>query len=117
MLNDAILFPQDKRVLLPALTQLPGKLADTPPCHIRLDVCRDERDTVVWCHSNLQRHGKGVGLTAHDCFGCFGCYRCHHEIDHGQAMPREMKEQAMQLGMDRSLLWLWKHGLLKVVTP
>lgn len=35
----------------------------------------------VWCHSNLQYHGKGKGIKAHDLFGFYGCARCHDWYD------------------------------------
>lgn len=41
-------------------------------------------DTVVWAHSNSQKHGKGTGIKAHDLFGAYLCYRCHTLFDQGK---------------------------------
>lgn len=38
-------------------------------------------DTVVPCHSNQSRHGKGSGLKAMDIFTVPGCAACHKWID------------------------------------
>lgn len=38
-------------------------------------------DTVVPCHSNQSRHGKGSGLKAMDIFTVPGCATCHKWID------------------------------------
>lgn len=36
---------------------------------------------VVAAHSNQQRHGKGMGIKAADCFVAFLCATCHHWVD------------------------------------
>lgn len=56
-------------------------------CTMRIPgVCRNERDTVVWCHENSFAAGKGMGLKARDECGAYGCSACHAVYD-GQA-PR-----------------------------
>lgn len=49
------------------------------PCQL----CKSDDGTVVAAHSNSQRHGKGMGIKAHDCFVGYVCARCHHIIDQG----------------------------------
>jgi len=39
--------------------------------------CGADDNTTVWAHSNAGRHGKGMGIKAHDIFGRYLCYRCH----------------------------------------
>ena len=34
------------------------------------------RNDICWRHSNSQRHGKGMGVKAHDLFGFYGCQAC-----------------------------------------
>jgi len=43
--------------------------------------CGVDDGTIVWAHSNNQRHGKGMGIKAHDLFGAYLCGRCHSEFD------------------------------------
>jgi len=43
--------------------------------------CGADDGTVVWAHSNEQRHGKGMGIKAHDLFGAYLCHRCHSYYD------------------------------------
>lgn len=43
--------------------------------------CGKNDGTIVWAHSNTQRHGKGTGIKAHDIFGCYLCHNCHADYD------------------------------------
>jgi hypothetical protein len=47
--------------------------------------CGANDGTIVWAHSNSQRHGKGTGTKAHDLFGAYLCYECHQKYDFGYA--------------------------------
>jgi ferredoxin len=42
--------------------------------------------TVVMAHSNQQKHGKGMGIKAHDCFIAALCDSCHAIVD-GRQLP------------------------------
>jgi len=90
------------------------RLASGAPCHLNVDrVCIGGGETTVWCHSNLYRHGKGKSIKAHDCFGATGCYACHAWLDQGKA-SRDEKEAVFMRGLERTLLWLWREGKIKV---
>lgn len=43
--------------------------------------CGANDGTIVWAHSNSQKHGKGMGIKAHDLFGAYLCHRCHKLYD------------------------------------
>jgi len=43
--------------------------------------CGADDGTIVWAHSNTQRHGKGMGIKAHDLFGAYLCHKCHSAYD------------------------------------
>jgi hypothetical protein len=43
--------------------------------------CGANDGSVVWAHSNFNRHGKGMGIKAHDLFGAYLCHRCHSMFD------------------------------------
>lgn len=49
------------------------------------------RETVVPCHSNQIRHGKGKGLKAHHRYTVPGCAACHRELDQGARFTKEEK--------------------------
>ncbi|WP_184247325.1 nuclease domain-containing protein [Paraburkholderia atlantica] len=53
-------------------------------------VCLHDPATVVPCHSNQSRHGKGMGIKARHEFTVPGCRACHAFIDQGSA-TREFK--------------------------
>ncbi|MBB3256887.1 nuclease domain-containing protein [Paraburkholderia sp. WP4_3_2] len=60
-------------------------------CYLRVaDICLFTPRTVVPCHSNQSRHGKGMGIKAAHEFTVPGCQACHAWIDQGPA-PREIK--------------------------
>lgn len=65
-------------------------------------------------HSNQSRHGKGGALKAHDCFFASACRSCHREIDQGRAMSREEKFDVWQRAHERTLLELFRRGLVVV---
>ena len=50
--------------------------------------------TVVACHSNQSKHGKGMALKAADEFTVPGCYSCHMELDQGRLYTRQQKFDA-----------------------
>ncbi|WP_213306023.1 nuclease domain-containing protein [Paraburkholderia sacchari] len=63
-------------------------------------VCIGQRGTVVPCHSNQAKHGKGLGLKARHEFTVPGCNRCHEWIDRGPA-PRAEKFAVWDAGFER----------------
>lgn len=65
-------------------------------------------------HSNQSRHGKGGALKAHDCFFASACRSCHREIDQGRTMSREEKFDVWQRAHERTLLELFRRGLVVV---
>lgn len=53
------------------------KLAAHYPCQY----CGADDGTIVAAHSNRQRHGKGMGIKAHDLCIAFLCNSCHDAVD------------------------------------
>ena len=53
-------------------------------------VCLHDPATVVACHSNQSKHGKGMGIKAEHRYSVPGCRACHVFIDQGTA-TREYK--------------------------
>lgn len=102
---------REPRLEIPALT----KAVRDFPCTLEVPgVCWGFREgCIVWCHSNKDRHGKGKGLKAHDCFGAAGCTPCHRYVDTHRGPE---VDEIMQRGRDRTLYLLFERGKLKVVT-
>jgi Putative nuclease YbcO len=81
-------------------------------CTIESVRCIGGTDTTVACHSNLQMHGRGHGHRSHDIFVAFGCQACHDWLDYGKA-PREVKEAFFHRAMARTLVRMWRMGVLR----
>ena len=81
-------------------------------CFLLLPMVRlHDHETVVPCHSNQQKHGKGMGLKASDVFTVPGCRACHAELDQGKAMTKEQKFSAWDAAYAR---WVpYRENLLK----
>jgi hypothetical protein len=67
----------------------------------------------VSCHSNLQRHGHGSSIKAHDCFAVPGCDCCNWYLDQSHA-PRAEKEALFMAAWERWILHLMMAGKLVV---
>jgi len=71
-------------------------------CFLLLPMVRfHDHSTVVPCHSNQSKHGKGMGIKASDIFTVPGCHACHMELDQGMAMNREEKRAAWDAAYSR----------------
>jgi hypothetical protein len=89
-------------------------LARGQPCMLQVpSVCNHDPRTTVSAHSNLPRHGQGMGTKAHDCYIAFACSACHAWLDHSR-MSRDYKQAVFQLGFERTLLAMWEQRLLSV---
>lgn len=90
-------------------------LAYAIPCQFNLPGC-EGGDSGEPAHSNQSRHGKGGSIKAHDCFFASGCRSCHREIDQGMTMSREEKFDVWQRAYERTMLELWRRGLIGVMS-
>ena len=78
-------------------------LAHGQRCLLRVDgVCCSDPDTVVAAHSNSQRHGKGRGIKAEDCYTVWACHACHSWLDQGGG-SRQERESAFAWGWERQV--------------
>lgn len=82
--------------------------------------CGAEDGTTVAAHSNSNVHGKGASIKSHDCFVAFLCMKCHSWLDQGGGMdPTGMwtvqeKAEMFRRAADKTMLWLWQAGKIKV---
>lgn len=60
------------------------------PCYLLIPGAPShDRATVVDCHSNQLKHGKGGAIKAADLYTVPGCAWCHHQIDQGSRLTKE----------------------------
>lgn len=68
------------------------RLVRGQPCYLQLPgLFCSSLASVVPCHSNQGKHGKGMGIKADDEFTVPGCSACHRELDQGNRFTREEK--------------------------
>lgn len=90
-------------------------VAHDAPCMFSIDdVCRSGVNPSVPCHSNQQRHGRGLNHKSADAYAPAGCPECHYWYDYGKSATREEKEWAFLLALERWWLWLLENERLVV---
>lgn len=70
-------------------------------------------DKSVPCHSDMLRHGRGVGHKSHDCLAVPGCPACHAAFTR-QHLGQAGYEAAWLGALERWLVWIWNTGKVKV---
>lgn len=89
------------------LLDLAHHLNDCPLCN------RYSPEGLEPMHSNLQRHGRGLGHKSADHFHAAGCRDCHTKIDSGM-LSREEKEAMWLRAFEATLTRYWELGLIVV---
>ena len=60
------------------------------PCYLLIPGAPShDRETVVDCHSNQLKHGKGWAIKAADEKTVPGCAWCHHQLDQGNRLSKD----------------------------
>lgn len=76
----------------PARVSAEAALCRGQDCYLLLPgIHVHDRATVVPCHSNQSKHGKGMGVKADDKYTVPGCWLCHRQLDQGSQFTREEK--------------------------
>lgn len=73
--------------------------------------CGADDGTIVWAHSNRQKHGKGMGCKAHDLFGAYLCYQCHASLDAGQ-VPAKTSFYSVNEGLTTWFNCMWERSMI-----
>jgi hypothetical protein len=64
------------------------------PCYLLVPgVAHHPPDTVVPCHSNDHKHGKGMGIKALDIYTVPGCATCHFHLDQGKSLDKAERRE------------------------
>lgn len=74
--------------------------------------CGADDGTIVWAHSNEQKHGKGMGIKSHDLFGAYLCMACHHNYDVGMGLTRKAKMELFRDWWEASMIVACEKGYL-----
>jgi hypothetical protein len=70
--------------------------------------------TVVACHSNQLRDGKGKGIKAHDFRIAAGCHNAHREIDQGTRFTKAERLEHWETAHRRTIEYLFQRGIVAV---
>ncbi len=83
------------------------------PCMLQLGVpgCGNHRS--VPAHSDMLRHGRGVGHKSADIFAVPGCPACHAVFTR-EHLGRIGYEEAWLRAHERYLVWLWDEERIRI---
>lgn len=82
------------------------------PCMLQLAPGCGEFPSVP-CHSDMLRHGRGVGHKSHDCFAVPGCPACHAVFTRAH-LGQDGYEAAWVAAIERYQVWIWENGKVRV---
>ena len=88
-------------------------LAHNAPCFLQIATIGCGEFPSVPCHSDMQRHGRGVGHKSGDEFAVPGCPKCHTLFTR-EHLGRDGYEWKWQIAHDRYLSWLFTNNKLEV---
>jgi hypothetical protein len=74
--------------------------------------CGANDSTIVWAHSNSQKHGKGMGMKAHDLFGAYLCHKCHTNYDSGDTLGMLSKNGINMIDKKSWFMEMWERSMI-----
>ena len=74
--------------------------------------CGIENGTIVACHSNQSKHGKGMGIKAPDSLVAALCSTCHYELDNGRELSKEERVHLWDQAYIKTMQYLIEHEML-----
>ena len=86
------------------------KLAKDAPCVL----CGSNDGTVVACHSNQLRDGKGTGIKSHDYRIAYLCNLHHFIIDNAKELSKEERINLWEDAHRKTIAWLFDNNHLEV---
>jgi hypothetical protein len=90
-------------------------LAQGAPCALLLGVPGCGNHPSVPAHSDMLRHGRGVGHKSHPIFAVAGCPACHAAFTRAN-LGRDGYEAAWLAAHERYLVWLFDSGKLRLAS-
>lgn len=92
------------RKLLDVAHEAPCMLRITQPCG---------KNASVGCHSDMLRHGRGVGHKSADLYAVPGCPACHAAFTR-ERLGRAGYDEVWGRAFEEWMLWLWESGRIAV---
>ena len=74
--------------------------------------CGIQNGTIVACHSNQSKHGKGMGIKAPDSLVAALCSTCHYELDNGRKLSKEERRHLWDQAYIKTMQYLIEHEML-----
>jgi len=74
--------------------------------------CGIENGTIVACHSNQSKHGKGMGIKAPDSLVVALCHTCHYELDNGKKLSKQERRHLWDQAYIKTMQYLIEKELL-----
>ena len=87
-------------------------VAREAPCMLRLAPDCGNNPSVP-CHSDMLRHGRGIGSKSHAAFAVPGCPSCHAVFTRAK-LGRGGYDDKWQAAHEEYLRWLWDEGKIQV---
>lgn len=88
-------------------------IAHDAPCMLQLGAPGCGNHSSVPCHSDMLRHGRGVGHKSNAIFAVAGCPSCHAVFTR-EHLGRAGYEEAWLRAHEKYLVYLWDNGLVRV---
>lgn len=76
--------------------------------------CGRQDGTVAAAHSNQQRDGKGTAIKAHDYRIAALCHMCHHELDAGNRLTKQERQDMWEEAHRRTIGWLFENDRIQL---
>ena len=74
--------------------------------------CGIENGTIVACHTNQSKHGKGMSMKAPDSLVAALCSTCHYELDNGRKLSKEERVHLWDQAYIKTMQYLIEHEML-----
>jgi hypothetical protein len=87
-------------------------LARESPCMLRLAPGCGQNASVA-CHSDMLRHGRGIGSKSHAAFAVPGCPACHAVFTRAK-LGRDGYAEKWLAAHEEYMRWIWDGGLVVV---
>ena len=70
--------------------------------------------TIVACHSNQIRDGKGTGIKSHDYRIAMLDSECHYKLDNGKDLTKEQRLEMFEKAHRETIGWLFESGKIVI---
>ena len=77
--------------------------------------CGSQNGTVVAAHSNQQRDNKGTSIKADDFRIAALCHMCHHELDAGNKLSKQERQELWEDAHRKTIGWLFLNDHIKII--